>query len=82
MLCIATPCVSLRFKDYSDVIVIPYNSNEDYAQLSFAVWIYCENDSSLCSDPCYLLAKKGSFALGLRADEIAVAFHNKVSKTT
>jgi hypothetical protein len=59
------------------VVVIPYNNSEDYRQLSVAVWVYCDNDSS-CSDPCYLLAKKGSFALGLRSDEIAMAFHNKV----
>jgi len=73
----ATPSVALRFKEYQEVIAIPYNSSEDYRQLSVAVWVFCENDSS-CSDPCYLLAKKGSFALGLRSDEIAMAFHNKV----
>jgi hypothetical protein len=61
------------------VVVIPYNNSEDYRQLSVAAWVYCEKDASCTSDPCYLLAKKGSFALGLRSDEIAMAFHNKVS---
>ena len=77
--CLAvSPSVALRFKEYRDVVVIPYNNSEDYRQLSVAAWVYCEKDASCSSDPCYLLAKKGSFALGLRSDEIAMAFHNKV----
>jgi hypothetical protein len=79
MFCLAvSPSVALRFKEYRDVVVIPYNNSEDYRQLSVAAWVYCEKDASCSSDPCYLLAKKGSFALGLRSDEIAMAFHNKV----
>ena len=69
--------MGLRFKRYSDVVQIPYSSTNNFYQLSFCVWIFCESDCSKSNDPCYLIAKKGSFALGLRADEIAVAFHNK-----
>jgi hypothetical protein len=78
MAAVVSPSVALRFKEYRDVVVIPYNNSEDYRQLSVAAWVYCEKDASCSSDPCYLLAKKGSFALGLRSDEIAMAFHNKV----
>jgi hypothetical protein len=77
MAAVVSPSVALRFKEYRDVVVIPYNNSEDYRQLSVAAWVYCEKDASCSSDPCYLLAKKGSFALGLRSDEIAMAFHNK-----
>lgn len=73
----ASPSVALRFREYQDVAVIPYNNNEDYRQLSLAMWVHCDTESSMGNDPCYLLAKKGSFALGLRSDEIAMAFHNK-----
>lgn len=71
------PQIALRFKEYSDVVTIPYTYTENFYQLSMCCWIKCEWDYSKTNDPCYILAKKGSFALGLRSDEIAVAFHNK-----
>eukprot|EP01089_Gocevia_fonbrunei_P022363 TRINITY_DN9025_c0_g1_i1.p1 TRINITY_DN9025_c0_g1~~TRINITY_DN9025_c0_g1_i1.p1 ORF type:complete len:441 (+),score=51.03 TRINITY_DN9025_c0_g1_i1:90-1412(+) len=70
------PTVAIRFHNYTDLVEIPYTSNINFTQLSFAVWIYSDHHS-LVSDPCYILAKKGSFALGLRSDEVAMAFHNK-----
>jgi len=74
--CVAYPDVALRFHEFSDVVTIPCDKAESFSQLSICLWIK-PMKLPKNHDPCYLIAKKGSFAVGLRGPEVAVAFHNK-----